>query len=327
MGEARISKSTARLIFMSAEEAIRVYVGTDRSQQLAVSVLEYSIKRHTNAKVEVIPMLDLPVPQPKDPRNRQRTGFSFSRFCIPKLAGFKGRAIYMDADMLVFRDIRELWEIPFDGAKVVIQKEIKFENETTRKVGAPSKRKKQCAVMLLDCERLDWTIESLISAMDEGKYDYEQLIYDLCVLDESEVMYGVPFEWNSLEYWDPSTCLIHYTDVYTQPWTECGNKFGYLWFDEVRRMFSEGKLTEEAIQTEVDLGYFRPSLLRDIKYRHLIPTFLHGLWDKNNMARDRFAGYVKHRDVYEAKRIRREAIKDYENKTLAYSQTAEANKT
>lgn len=116
------------------DEVIRVYVGVDRSQLLAVPVLEYSIKRHTTAKVEVIPMLDLPVPEPKDPRNGQRTGFSFSRFCIPKLAGYKGKAIYMDADMLVFRDIRELWNIPFDGAKIIIQQEVKFADESTQKV-------------------------------------------------------------------------------------------------------------------------------------------------------------------------------------------------
>jgi len=302
---------------MLNDDVIRVYVGTDRSQLLAVPVLEHSIKRHTTAKVEVIPMLDLPVPVPKDPRNGQRTGFSFSRFCIPKLAGYKGKAIYMDADMLVFRDIRELWEIPFDGAKIVIQKEVKFEDITTQKIGAPKKRKKQCAVMLLDCERLDWEIAKIVADMDEEKYDYEQLMYDMCILDESEVKYGVPFEWNSLEHWDPETRLIHYTDVYTQPWTECGNKFGYLWFDEVRHMMAEKKLDEVTVQKDIDLGYFRPSLLRDIKYRHLIPTFLLSLWDKKNAMADKMAGYVKHKAVYEAKRIRQQAIKEYEAKMLA----------
>jgi lipopolysaccharide biosynthesis glycosyltransferase len=257
-------------------------------------------------------MLDLPVPEPKDPRNGQRTGFSYSRFCIPKLAGYQGKAIYMDADMLVFRDIRELWEIPFDGAKVVIQQEVKFEEVTTQKVGAPKKRKKQCAVMLLDCEHLDWDIDNIVSGMDAGQYDYEQLMYDLCILDENQIKYGVPFEWNSLEHWDSETRLIHYTDVYTQPWAECGNQLGYLWFNEVRRMISEKKLDVATIQREIDLGYFRPSLLRDIKYRHLIPSFMLGLWDKKNIATDKLAGYVKHKAVYEAKRSRQKAIKDYE---------------
>lgn len=299
---------------MPSDEVIRIYVGVDRSQELAVPVLEHSIRRHTSAKVEVIPMLDLPVPTPVDPRNSQRTGFSFSRFCIPKLAGYSGKAIYMDADMLVFSDIRELWNIPFDGAKIVIQQEVKFESATTQKIGAPKKRKKQCAVMLLDCSRLDWDIEKIVAGMDDGKYDYEQLMYDICILDESEVKYGVPFEWNSLEHWDSNTHLIHYTDVYTQPWTACGNRYGYLWLDEVRRMLAEGKLTESDIQKEVELGYFRPSLLRDIKYRHLIPSPLHFFWDKKNSARDKLSGYVPHKAVYEAKRIRQKAIKAYEVK-------------
>lgn len=302
---------------MSSDDVIRVYVGTDRSQVLAVPVLEYSIKRHTTAKVEVIPMLDLPVPAPQDPRNGQRTGFSYSRFCIPKLAGYQGKAIYMDADMMVFKDIRELWNIPFDGAKVVIQKEVKFEEATTQKVGAPKQRKKQCAVMLLDCARLDWDIENIVAGMDAGKYDYEQLMYEMCILDESEVKYGVPFEWNSLEHWDPTTCLLHYTDVYTQPWTAVGNPLGHIWFNEVRRMMSEGKLQEQQIRKEIELGYFRPSLIRDIKYRHLVPAFLLPLWDRKNAATDRLSGYVPHKAVYEAKRIRQKAIKEYEARMQA----------
>ncbi|HVE52832.1 MAG TPA: glycosyltransferase [Ramlibacter sp.] len=297
---------------MNPNEPIRVFVGADRSQQLAIAVLEHSIKRHTRADVQVIPMIDLPVPVPRDPRNGQRTGFSFSRFCIPKLAGYKGKAVYMDADMIVFRDIRELWEIPFDGARIVIQKEVKFEEETTSKVGAPKKRKKQCAVMLLDCDRLDWDVEAIVGAMDNGAYDYEQLMYDMCILPEHEVKYGVPFEWNSLEHWDPETRLLHYTDVYTQPWTACGNKNGQLWFDEVRSMLADGSLQWAAVQQEIALGFFRPSLARDIRWRHLLPKALHGAWDRWNAARDKLAGYVPHKAVYEAKRERQKAIREYE---------------
>lgn len=298
-------------------ETIRVYVGVDRSQLLAVPVLEYSIKRHTTAKVEVIPMLDLPVPQPADPRNGQRTGFSFSRFCIPRLTGYQGKAIYMDADMLVMRDIRELWEIPFDGAKIVIQQEVKHAELSTQKVGAPKVRKKQCAVMLLDCGRLDWDIETIVRGMDQGLYDYDQLMSELILLNEEDVKYGVPFEWNSLEHLDKDTRLIHYTDVYTQPWSACGNKHAWIWFAEVRRMLADGSLTEAQIYEEIKLGYFRPSLIKDIKYRHLVPGFLHKLWDTKNAAADKLAGYVPHKAVYEAKRARQKAIKAYESQLNA----------
>lgn len=299
---------------MQNSELIRVFVGTDRSQALAVSVLEHSIKRHTNTSVEVIPMLDLPVPTPKDPRNGQRTGFSYSRFCIPKLAGYQGKAIYLDPDMLVFGDISELWTIPFDNAKVVIQEEVKFSEESTQKIGAPKMRKKQCSVMLLDCARLDWDIEHIVEDMDAGRYDYDQLMHEMCVLDESEIKFGVPFEWNSLEHYDSTTRLIHYTDVYTQPWAECGNKFGRFWIDEVRLMLKDGTLKWEDLQREIDLGYFRPSLIQDVKYRHLIPSFLAGMFDKKNAAGDRLFGYVKHKEVYESKRVRQHAIKEYEER-------------
>ncbi len=298
-------------------QLIRVYVGTDRSQALAVCVLEHSIKRHTLAHVQVIPMLDLPVPAPKDPRNGQRTGFSYSRFCIPKLAGYQGKAVYLDPDMLVFGDILELWEIPFDGAKVVIQEEVKFEHESIQKIGAPKKRKKQCSVMLLDCGSLSWDIENIVAEMDAGRYDYEQLMHEMCILDESEIKFGVPFDWNSLEHCDSETRLIHYTDVYTQPWAQCGNKFGHLWLNEVRLMLADGSLKWEDIHREIDLGYFRPSLIRDIKYRNLIPSFLTTLFDIKNAAHDKFAGYLKHKAVYEAKRARQQVIKEYEDRMKA----------
>ena len=72
----------------------------------------------------------------------------------------------MDADMLVFSDIRKLWEIPFDGAKVVIQKEVKHTDKSMVKEGSPQERKKQCAVMFLDCKNLKWDINEIVAGLD-----------------------------------------------------------------------------------------------------------------------------------------------------------------
>lgn len=124
----------------------------------------------------------------------------------------------MDADMQVFKNIEELWNLPFNSAKVLVQKEIKHLNVSMNKDNTPQKRIKQCAVMLLDCSRLDWDINNIVRNMDEGKYTYEELMYEMCILPENEVGYTVPFEWNSLEYFDQNTRLIHYTDMGTQPW-------------------------------------------------------------------------------------------------------------
>ncbi|AFY35623.1 glycosyltransferase [Calothrix sp. PCC 7507] len=294
-------------------EQVRVYVGTDTSQLLAVKVLEHSIKRCTKLDVTVYPMLDLPIKKPQNPNNWQRTGFSFSRFCIPELAGYTGKALYLDADMLVFQDIASLWNIPFDGAKVVIQEDIPNEyQKTNKKLGAPSQRIKQCSVMLLDCTRLNWKIETIIDELDQDKYNYEQLMYELCILNESsDIKYSIPFKWNSLEHYDQHTCLIHYTDMATQPWASCQNKYAYLWFNELRLMLQDGSLKLEEIIQEINLGHFRPSLIRELKYGQFIPPFLESYFRKTNELLDKKSGFKPHQEVYKFKKIRQQAIREY----------------
>lgn len=296
------------------DDVVQVYVGADKTQHLAVSVLEHSIGRFSSLPVEVHEMLDLPVQEPIDPRQGQRTGFSYSRFCVPKLAGYQGKAIYLDPDMLVFGDIAELWNLPFEGAKVIIQEEVKFQEKTTNKEGAPKKRAKQCSVMIIDCERVDWDIENIVEAFDNCQYTYEDLMYDLCILEENDIKFGVPFEWNSLEHFDKDTRLIHYTDVYTQPWTSHKNKNGYLWFNEVRLMLRNGGLCSSDLGRGIDLGYFRPSLMRDIKYGHLVPKTLQPIFQRYNAMLDKTSKYIPHKEVYEAKRRRKKLIKAYEEK-------------
>jgi hypothetical protein len=269
-------------------EPVRIYVGSDRSQWIGVKVLEHSIRRHASLPVEIIPMVDLPVTPPRDPKQDQRTGFSFSRFCIPKLAGYQGKAVYMDADMLVFRDIRELWEIPFGEAKVIVQEQLTDAQAVTQgKKGAPEKRVKQCSVMLLDCARLDWEVDSIVRGLDDKKYDYAGLMYELCIVRENEIAYSIPFRWNSLEHYDSSsTCLIHFTDMRTQPWVYSLNPNGALWVAELKRAVDGGVVTLEEISREIELGYARPSLLAEIKnfgkttLGSLTANRSHWLWDR-----------------------------------------------
>lgn len=291
------------------QEVARVFVGADRSQLLAVKVLEHSINRHTDMKVIVRSMDDVQLPDPKDIRQGKRTGFSFTRFAIPQLCGYTGRAVYLDADMQVFRDFRELWTIPFDGAKVIIQEELP-EVANTSKEGKPKRRIKQCSVMLVDCGALKWDPLEIIAGLD-GQYTYEDLLYYLCILQPEEIKYGVPFEWNSLEHYDPQrTGLIHYTDMGTQPWVNPANKNGYIWLNEVRLMLSNGSLEKAELQQEIDLGYFRPSLIAEIE---TAPT------DRApsavEIARfrkiDKDAGYIPHKAANEAREKRERAVREY----------------
>jgi hypothetical protein len=300
-------------------ERLDIFVGTDRSQLLAVSVLEHSIRRRTDSEVRVSPLIDLDLPEPKDIRQGSRTGFSFARFAIPELTGYRGKALYLDADMLVFADIAELWRIPFDGAKIIIQGDLKADVVSPDKYGAPRQRVRQCAVMMIDCARTDWRVQDIVAGLD-GKYTYDELMHHMCILSEDEVAYRLPFEWNSLEYWDADTKLLHYTDMKTQPWVSPRNRLGHFWIDELRTMLDSGAIAWSTVEAEVGLGYFRPSLLDELRSG---PT----AWDETRamdfVAADGKAGFVIHAEVFRRKRAREEAVKAYLQSIEAAPATAQ----
>ncbi|MBO6805950.1 glycosyltransferase [Thalassospira sp.] len=284
-------------------EIIKVYVGSDRSQSLAVKVLEYSIKRHTDRQVEVIPMTDLKIPEPRDVRQSQRTGFSFARWAIPELAGHKGKAIYVDADMQVFRDIDELWNVPLNGAKIAV---LEPQRETAENVHYS---KNESSVMVLDCEKCDWTLEGLVKRLDDD-FTYDGLMRDLCFLNEQDIARTIPADWNRLESFPQTTGLLHFTLMPTQPWVSARNPLRHVWINEVRRMVDDGELSCDEIQQEIDLGYFRPSLMLEIKEES--PDFNNDEWISKLEGVDRKAGYVPHRSVEEFNRRRARALKSYE---------------
>jgi len=204
-------------------------------------------------------MLDVPTPEPKDPKNRGRTGFSFSRFHIPKLAGYSGRALYVDADMQVFSDLAELWEIPFDGASVMCTRQD--EPPAQWKDSSWFKPGRQLSVMLLDCARLDWDIEDIIGGLDQGRYTYEQLMFDLCLVQPDEINDEIPPEWNHLEHHEPGkTKLLHYTVVPTQPWKNDKNPLKSLWEPEFEEAREAGVVHRDEAFRLARRGYIKPSL-------------------------------------------------------------------
>jgi len=284
-------------------DVIQVYVGTDRSQVLAVDVLAYSIRRHTKQAVEIHSMLDLDIPAPRDIRQGQRTGFSFARWAIPELASHRGRAIYVDADMLVFRDIGDLWNVPMGGAKIAVL-------EPHRKIGRNVRvNRNETSVMVLDCARCDWTLRGLVAGLGEA-YDYQQMMSGLCFLDDRDIARTIPADWNRLEYYASTTGLLHYTLTPTQPWVSARNPLGHFWIDEVRRMIADGVLGISKIKEEIDLGYFRPSLVVEIEDGAINPE------DDQQIARlekiDREAGYIPHRVLHEFDKKRAAATAVYE---------------
>lgn len=238
------------------EMPVHVYVGSQEAQMLAVKVLEFSIRQHTDAEVQVYPLHESPVefPQPKDVRNRPRTPFSFQRFYIPALKGFHGRGIYLDSDMQVFRDIMELWTLPFDGADLLAAREP-----------GESGRRPQFSVMLLNCAELKWDLSDIVGALDRGELTYETLMYEMAVA--RTIRAAIDPSWNSLERYEPGvTGLLHYTDMPTQPWVSTDNPHGSLWVRDLRRAVEQGFISRAYVEEHVRRAYVRPSLLYQLDH-------------------------------------------------------------
>lgn len=234
------------------QDTVRIYVGSAESELLAFRVLEHSIKRHTKLDVDMRTIDNSLAPMPSDMRYLPYTNFSFGRFAIPKLAGYQGRAVYMDSDMIVFRDIEELWNTPFNGAKILVEK-----------ITPATDREKITAVMLMDCSALPWDTTEIVAGLGVD-YDYDELMSMAPLLSAEMIQDYLPAGWNSLDHFDDNTRLLHYTKVRTQPWVYTNHPLGYLWVDEIRMMLDSGALQADYIRQQVERKFIRPSLLIEL---------------------------------------------------------------
>ena len=106
---------------------INIFIGTSGfgADAEAQMVLEYSIKKHTSVDVNIRWLKTSQDPNSKLfgwSKSRWGTPFSGYRWAIPEICDFKGKAIYMDSDVMVLSDLKNLWNQEFDDNKVVLSK-------------------------------------------------------------------------------------------------------------------------------------------------------------------------------------------------------------
>lgn len=240
-------------------DPIRIFCGADRSQHLPFLVLADSIRRHTDRLVQIRTIDNGDAPPTRDPRSAPYTEFSFARFAIPALCEYRGHAIYMDSDMLVFADIGELWDSQMGDAAVGIE-----QGSRSQAAGGGKSPNRHAAVMLLDCARLDWDVAAIIERLGRD-FDYGALMALDPVLAPGQMREAFPAGWNDLDTYDPQrTRNLHFTEIKTQPWVNARHPHGALWVQALKRMLEDGSLEPDSVREEVALGYVRPSLLVEL---------------------------------------------------------------
>ena len=196
-------------------DPIRVFVGYDPDEALTFSVCSHSIHRQASVPVSIQPVMLSQLrgyfSRHRDPL--QSTEFSFSRFLVPALCGYKGWAIFMDGDMILRADIAELWALRKEqfAVQVVMHDDscaphapgTKFLGRTQ----TPYQRKNWSSVMLMNCAKC--------GALTRKYVDYASglELHQFKWLWDSEIG-SLPKEWNHLvgvNAPNPEAKLVHYT--------------------------------------------------------------------------------------------------------------------
>src|SRR5690606_38490227 len=116
------------------QNVVKVFVGCDPNDcdLEQMMVLDYTLRKHSSLPVEVHWMQLSRDPQSfwySSPETGEgwrteawTTPFSGFRWGIPAFCDYRGKAIYMDTDVMVLCDIAELWNQSFSDGKVVMAK-------------------------------------------------------------------------------------------------------------------------------------------------------------------------------------------------------------
>ena len=237
---------------------VKVFIGGGPEHWLPAAVLANSIRRHTDRKLEIVPLLDVENSHPIPPewKTKTPTAFSLQRFLIPAACRYEGWGIYLDSDQIVLGDIGDLWNTEFPELAKVL---------TTGGW--------QSAVMLIDCLKTRWDVNELCRQMDAGlKY---QKVSSLKFMNQAEVVGALDPRWNCMDELPKDgkpPLLLHMTAMATQPTAYRSHPLGDIWLNEFMACLESGFISPDDVIREIELGYVRPGLRNVIDRGFVSPT-------------------------------------------------------
>lgn len=245
---------------------VNIFISSGEASLLERKVLIYSLHRNSGRKLDIRvfngthnaiesdglePQL---VPMSLKVKYQNVTEFSNYRFMVPEICGYQGRAISMDSDMIVLGDIGELFDSEMGDNNFLAKAEAYGRNF----LGLWG-----LSVMLINCARTRFDLELYYDEMQSGKYGYADL-HQM----QSRFLARHPFKigklnpcWNEFDRCYSDTKLIHYTNLFSQPWKFRSHPYGNLWFEYFEEARSAGYITDLDIERTLVRAYARKDLL------------------------------------------------------------------
>jgi len=216
---------------------IRLFIGYDAVEAVAYHTMVQSIIDTCSVPISITPVKLSMLPDYKRERDpHQSNEFSFSRFLVPYLCDYKGFGIFMDCDMLLRADLKELWGMRDMYKSVQVVKHDYTPKNTTKFLGAKQyqyPRKNWSSVMLFNCahehcKRLTPEYVNTADALSLHRFYWTH----------DDHIGELPIEWNHLvgEYdRNPDAKNVHFTvgGPYFDEYYGC--EYSKEWFEEMRK--------------------------------------------------------------------------------------------
>ena len=191
---------------------IPVFVGYDPREAIAYHVCTNSIIRNASAPVAIIPVALNLFQDYKETHGDNSNHFVYTRFLVPHLMGFTGRAIFIDGDMIVRGDIVELFESFQLGHDVAVVKHDYKTRMTEKYMGAKNEdypRKNWSSVIIWDCQ----TFPNRKLTPEFVQKQPGSFLHRFSWIQDDRIQ-ALPQEWNWLPDElgpNPDAKLLHYT--------------------------------------------------------------------------------------------------------------------
>lgn len=221
--------------------AFPVYVGYDRRENAAYQVCRHSLTRNTSVPLDIRPLIQDELrakglyTRGVDPL--ASTDFTYTRFFVPYLAGYRGWAVFCDCDFLWLSDIGDLIALADDRYAAMCVHHDHRPSEKSKMDGQQQTlypRKNWSSMILFNSGHpANQALTPDLANTKTGKY-----LHRFGWLDDS-LIGELPQTWNWLEGWNEmpengTPSAIHYTRG--GPWFEDWKDVDYAehWLREER---------------------------------------------------------------------------------------------
>lgn len=252
---------------MSIQQTIKVFIGSGEASLLERKTLIHSLRKHTNRELEIyvfngthnsieqvgkepiLANMSLTV------KYRNYTEFSNYRWLIPEICGYQGRAIFLDSDMVCLSDIGHFYDADMNGCDMLAKAEA-YKGDSAWGMSA----------VLFDCTKCKFDLDAIFGQVDKKLFtntDFHQMSKAFLKYHPYKIDPIDP-NWNSFDYADEKTKLIHYTNLRTQPWKFAGHKHEELWFRYFNEAMKAGLIVRPDVDKTLSRAYARQDILNRV---------------------------------------------------------------